>query len=179
MNAVVAASARCARLRCLYASKKVEYQASRLHMPNPCSAVKRFLYYLYTDPISPLAHCKDLTDVAGMWVVANLYVTVKRCLLCVNPLTHKSNMEHAANTQKHAGLVETVDRSVVCDSLDPLRAPKPSRPWRWLSVFVAVGRDMFRPAVSYSLRASRRSACLVCNTTTKNLVHPAAICSGC
>ena len=88
----------------LYASKMVEYQTSRLHIPEPYSVVKAFLYYLYTDSISPHpAYCRDLTHVAGMLVMANLYDMPKLRLLCVNRLSREIDVDHAAIVWERAG----------------------------------------------------------------------------
>ena len=88
----------------LYASKMVEYQTSRLHIPEPYSVVRAFLYYLYTDSISPHpVYCRDLIHVAGMLVMANLYDMPKLRLLCVNRLSREIDVEHAAIVWERAG----------------------------------------------------------------------------
>lgn len=99
--------ARWPHFRRLYASKMVEYQTSRLHIPEPYSVVRAFLYYLYTDSIAPHAEfCRDLTDVAGMLVMANLYDMPKLRLLCVNRLSREIDIEHAAVIWERAGRTE-------------------------------------------------------------------------
>jgi hypothetical protein len=87
----------------LYASQMIEYQTSRLHIPEPYSVVRAFLYYLYTDSIAPSQYCRDLTDVAGMLVMANLYDMPKLRLLCVNRLSREIDIEHAAVIWERAG----------------------------------------------------------------------------
>ena len=87
----------------LYASKMIEYQTCRLHIPEPYSVVRAFLYYLYTDSIAPSQYCRDLTDVAGMLVMANLYDMPKLRLLCVNRLSREIDIEHAAVIWERAG----------------------------------------------------------------------------
>jgi hypothetical protein len=59
--------ARWPHFRRLYASKMMEYHNQRMHIPEPYSVVRAFLYYLYTDSIAPHpSYCRSLTDVAGM-----------------------------------------------------------------------------------------------------------------
>ncbi|KAI1609113.1 RCC1 and BTB domain-containing protein [Exophiala viscosa] len=99
--------ARWPHFRRLYASKMVEYQTSRLHIPEPYSVVRAFLYYLYTDSIAPHpVFCKDLTDVAGMLVMADLYDMPKLRLLCVNRLSREIDIENAAVIWERAGRTE-------------------------------------------------------------------------
>ena len=95
--------ARWPHFKRLYASKMIEYQNSRLHIPEPYSVVRAFLYYLYTDSIAPSQYCRDLTDVAGMLVMANLYDMPKLRLLCVNRLSREIDIEHAAVIWERAG----------------------------------------------------------------------------
>jgi hypothetical protein len=95
--------ARWPHFKRLYASKMIEYQTSRLHIPEPYSVVRAFLYYLYTDSIAPSDYCQDLTDVAGMLVMANLYDMPKLRLLCVNRLSREIDIEHAAVIWERAG----------------------------------------------------------------------------
>ena len=99
--------ARWPHFKRLYASKMSEYQNQRLHIPEPYSVVRAFLYYLYTDSIAPHAvYCRDLTDVAGMLVMANLYDMPKLRLLCVNRLSREIDVEHAAVIWERAGRTE-------------------------------------------------------------------------
>ncbi|OAL26668.1 hypothetical protein AYO20_10009 [Fonsecaea nubica] len=99
--------ARWPHFKRLYASKMIEYQTSRLHIPEPYSVVRAFLYYLYTDSIAPHpVYCRDLTDVAGMLVMANLYDMPKLRLLCVNRLSREIDIEHAAVIWERAGRTE-------------------------------------------------------------------------
>ena len=81
----------------------MEYQQSRLHIPEPYSVLKAFLYYLYTDSIAPSKYCTSLTDVAGMLVMANLYDMPKLRLLCVNRLSREIDIDHAAVIWERAG----------------------------------------------------------------------------
>jgi hypothetical protein len=95
--------ARWPHFRRLYSSKMIEYQTSRMHIPEPYSVVRAFLYYLYTDSIAPSQYCRDLTDVAGMLVMANLYDMPKLRLLCVNRLSREIDIDHAAVIWDRAG----------------------------------------------------------------------------
>ena len=91
----------------LLSSKMIEYQTNKLHIPEPYSVVRAFLYYLYTDDISPhTAYCRDLSDVAGMLVMANLYDMQKLRLLCVNRLSREIDIDHAAVIWERAGRTE-------------------------------------------------------------------------
>lgn len=88
----------------LYSSQMAEYHVKRMHIPEPYSVVRAFLYYLYTDSIS--AHpeyCSDVVDVAGMLVMANLYDMPKLRLLCVNRLSRELDVENAAIVWERAG----------------------------------------------------------------------------
>ena len=76
----------------------------RMHIPEPYSVVRAFLYYLYTDSIS--GHPEDtvdMIDVAGMLVMANLYDMPKLRLLCVNRLSRELDVENAAIIWERAG----------------------------------------------------------------------------
>jgi len=72
-----------------------------MHIPEPYSAVRAFLYYLYTDTISGSAATLD--DVAGMLVMSNIYDMPRLRLLCVNRLGKELDVEHAAITWERAG----------------------------------------------------------------------------
>lgn len=99
--------ARWPHFKRLYNSKMIEYQTSKLHIPEPYSVVRAFLYYLYTDSIAPHeVYCRDLTDVAGMLVMANLYDMPKLRLMCVNRLSREIDIEHAAVIWERAGRTE-------------------------------------------------------------------------
>ncbi|KAK5091285.1 hypothetical protein LTR05_001467 [Lithohypha guttulata] len=99
--------ARWPHFKRLLSSKMLEYQTNKLHIPEPYSVVRAFLYYLYTDDISSnTAYCRDLGDVAGMLVLANLYDMPKLRLLCVNRLSREIDTEHAAVIWERAGRTE-------------------------------------------------------------------------
>ena len=88
----------------LYSSQMAEYHAKRMHIPEPYSVVRAFLYYLYTDSISGHPeYCSDIIDVAGMLVMANLYDMPKLRLLCVNRISRELDIENAAIVWERAG----------------------------------------------------------------------------
>ena len=99
--------ARWPHFKRLLAAKMIEYQTGKLHIPEPYSVVRAFLYYLYTDDVSPnTAYCHDLADIAGMLVLASLYDMPKLRLLCVNRLSREIDVEHAAVIWERAGRTE-------------------------------------------------------------------------
>lgn len=96
--------ARWPHFKRLYAAKMAEFHNHKMHVPEPYSVVRAFLYYLYTDSIAPHhTYCQDLTDVAGMLVMANLYDMPKLRLLCVHRLSRELDVEHAAIVWERAG----------------------------------------------------------------------------
>lgn len=95
--------ARWPHFKRLYGAKMAEFHNGKLHIPEPYSVVRAFLYYLYTDSIAPSEFCQDLTDVAGMLVMANLYDMPKLRLLCVHRLSREMDVEYAATIWERAG----------------------------------------------------------------------------
>ena len=96
--------ARWPHFKRMYAAKMSEFHTKRLHIPEPYTVVRAFLYYLYTDSIAPHPqYCTSLTDVAGMLVMANLYDMPKLRLLCVHRLSRELDVEHAAIIWERAG----------------------------------------------------------------------------
>ncbi|PLB48281.1 kelch motif domain protein [Aspergillus steynii IBT 23096] len=88
----------------LYSAQMAEYHSKRMHIPEPYSVVRAFLYYLYTDSISAHSeYCPDIIDVAGMLVMANLYDMPTLRLLCVNRLSRELDIENAAIIWERAG----------------------------------------------------------------------------
>ncbi|GFF41840.1 kelch motif domain protein [Aspergillus udagawae] len=88
----------------LYSAQMAEYHSKRMHIPEPYSVVRAFLYYLYTDSISGHPeYCSNIIDVAGMLVMANLYDMPKLRLLCVNRLSRELDVENAAIIWERAG----------------------------------------------------------------------------
>ncbi|KAL4950878.1 hypothetical protein BDW69DRAFT_171192 [Aspergillus filifer] len=88
----------------LYSAQMAEYHTNRMHIPEPYSVVRAFLYYLYTDSIAGHPeYCSDIIDVAGMLVMANLYDLPRLRLLCVNRLGRELDVENAAIIWDRAG----------------------------------------------------------------------------
>jgi hypothetical protein len=99
-------SARWPHFSRLYNAQMSEFHTRRMHIPEPYSAVKAFLYYLYTDSISSppssnsehssLASGPTLEDVADMLVMSNIYDMPRLRHLCVNRLVRDLDVPHAA-----------------------------------------------------------------------------------
>jgi hypothetical protein len=87
----------------LYASQMLEFHTKKMHIPEPYSAVRAFLYYLYTDSIAASETGPTLHDVAGMLVMSNIYDMPRLRLLCVNRLGKELDVEHAATVWERAG----------------------------------------------------------------------------
>ncbi|CAG7958533.1 unnamed protein product [Penicillium olsonii] len=88
----------------LYSAQMAEYHTKRMHIPEPYSVVRAFLYYLYTDSIFGPPDCSaSVIDVAGMLVMANLYDLPKLRLLCVNRLSRELDVDNAAIVWERAG----------------------------------------------------------------------------
>ena len=88
----------------LYKSQMAEFHTKRLHIPEPYSVVRAFMYYLYTDSIAPHEeYCKDLGDVAGLLVMSNVYDMPRLRLLCLHRLSRELDVEHAAVVWERAG----------------------------------------------------------------------------
>lgn len=96
----------------LWSSQMSEFHTKKMHIPEPYSVVKAFLYYLYTDDIDPAADdggddantTADLADVAGLLVMSNIYNIPHLRLLCVNRLSKELDVDHACITWYCAGL---------------------------------------------------------------------------
>lgn len=99
----------------LWASQMAEFHTKKMHIPEPYSVVKAFLYYLYTDRIDPAEDdcpalpadgpaTADLADVAGLLVMSNIYNIPHLRLLCVNRLSKDLDVDHACVIWYCAGL---------------------------------------------------------------------------
>lgn len=97
----------------LWASQMAEFHTKKMHIPEPYNVVKAFLFYLYTDRIDPAstglddddnAVTADLSDVAGLLVMSNIYNIPHLRLLCVNRLSKELDVDHACITWHCAGL---------------------------------------------------------------------------
>lgn len=95
----------------LWDSHMAEFHNKKMHIPEPYSVVKAFLYYLYTDRIDVASEdegvdgpSSDLTDIAGLLVMSNIYNIPHLRLLCVNRLSKELNVDHACIIWYCAGL---------------------------------------------------------------------------
>lgn len=87
----------------LYNAQMAEFHTKRMHIPEPYTVVKAFLYYLYTDSIHP-DDCAELDDVAGLLVMSNIYNIPHLRLLCVNRLSKELDVDHACVIWHSAGV---------------------------------------------------------------------------
>lgn len=93
----------------LYNAQMAEFHTKKMHIPEPYSVVRAFLYYLYTDSIHGTSvdnsdATTDLTDVAGLLVMSNIYGIPHLRLLCVNRLAKELDVDHACVIWHSAGL---------------------------------------------------------------------------
>jgi hypothetical protein len=93
----------------LYNSQMAEFHTKKMHIPEPYSVVKAFLYYLYTDNIpgtngSDSETPTEITDIAGLLVMSNIYNIPHLRLVCVNRLSRELDVEHACIIWYCAGL---------------------------------------------------------------------------
>ncbi|EQL01312.1 kelch repeat protein [Ophiocordyceps sinensis CO18] len=93
----------------LYNSQMAEFHTKKMHIPEPYSVVKAFLLYLYTDSIRGTIEPEsdattDLSDVAGLLVMSNIYNIPHLRLLCVNRLAKELDVEYACVIWYCAGL---------------------------------------------------------------------------
>ncbi|KAI1852086.1 hypothetical protein JX265_005924 [Neoarthrinium moseri] len=88
----------------LYNAQMAEFHTKKMHIPEPYSVVKAFLYYLYTDSIHADDGVTDLADVAGLLVMSNIYNIPHLRLLCVNRLSKELDVVHACIIWYCAGL---------------------------------------------------------------------------
>lgn len=79
----------------LYNSQMAEFHTKKMHIPEPYTVVKAFLAYLYTDSIHVNDGVADLSDVAGLLVMSNIYNIPHLRLLCVNRLSKELDVDHA------------------------------------------------------------------------------------
>jgi hypothetical protein len=81
----------------LWSAQMSEFHSKKMHIPEPYSAVRAFLFYLYTDSIAPNPqNGPSLSDVAGMLVMSNIYDMPRLRLLCVHRLQRELDIDHAA-----------------------------------------------------------------------------------
>ena len=81
----------------LYNAQMSEFHTKKMHIKEPYSVVRAFLYYLYTDSIARHPeYCPDLGEIAGLLVMSDVYDMPKLRLLCVRRLSRELDVEHAA-----------------------------------------------------------------------------------
>ncbi|KAI9785923.1 MAG: hypothetical protein M1839_008189 [Geoglossum umbratile] len=89
----------------LYAAQMAEFHTKKMHIPEPYNVVRAFLYYLYSDSIAPHPeYCADLSVVAGLLVMANVYDMPRLRTLCLNRLGREIDVENAAVVWERAGV---------------------------------------------------------------------------
>lgn len=95
----------------LWDSHMAEFHNKKMHIPEPYSVVKAFLYYLYTDRIEVAPEdegidgpSSELADIAGLLVMSNIYNIPHLRLLCVNRLSKDLDVDHACIIWYCAGL---------------------------------------------------------------------------
>ncbi|KAK6522642.1 hypothetical protein TWF281_002078 [Arthrobotrys megalospora] len=88
----------------LYAAKMAEFHTGRLHIPEPYSVVKAFLYYLYTDSIAPSPFCSSLATVGGLLVISNIYNIPRLRALCLGRINKELDVDTAAGIWERAGV---------------------------------------------------------------------------
>lgn len=95
----------------LYNAQMAEFHTKKMHIPEPYSVVKAFLIYLYTDSIRGTSESDndseattELSDVAGLLVMSNIYNIPHLRLLCVNRLARELDVDHACIIWYCAGL---------------------------------------------------------------------------
>jgi hypothetical protein len=91
----------------VYNSQMAEFQTKKMHIPEPYTVVRAFLYYLYTDSIAKHPqYCASLNDVAGLLVMANVYDMPRLRLLCLHRLSRELDVDHAAIVWERAGVAQ-------------------------------------------------------------------------
>ncbi|KAF7540766.1 hypothetical protein G7Z17_g12133 [Cylindrodendrum hubeiense] len=93
----------------LYNAQMAEFHTKKMHIPEPYTVVKAFLYYLYTDSIHGTSDAESdattgLSEVAGLLVMSNIYNIPHLRLLCVNRLAKELDVDHACVIWYCAGL---------------------------------------------------------------------------
>ncbi|MCJ1479606.1 hypothetical protein MMC13_008292 [Lambiella insularis] len=89
----------------VYAAQMAEFHTKKMHIPEPYTVVRAFLYYLYTDSIARHPQfCPSLTEVAGLLVMANIYDMPRLRLLCIHRLSREVDVDTAAIVWDRAGV---------------------------------------------------------------------------
>lgn len=93
--------ARWAHFKRMYNAQMREFHTKNLHIPEPYSVVRSFMFYLYTDSIYD--ESVTINDAAGLLVMSDLYDMPRLRVLCVNRLGKELDIEHAAYIWERAG----------------------------------------------------------------------------
>jgi BTB/POZ domain/Galactose oxidase, central domain len=89
----------------VYAAQMAEFHTRKMHIPEPYSVVRAFVYYLYTDSIAQHpVYCPGLHEVAGLLVMASIYDMPRLRLLCVHRLSRELDVDSAAIVWERAGV---------------------------------------------------------------------------
>ena len=89
----------------VYAAQMAEFHTKKMHIPEPYTVVRAFLYYLYTDSIARHPEfCPTLSEVAGLLVMANIYDMPRLRLLCLHRLSREVEVDSAAIVWDRAGV---------------------------------------------------------------------------
>ena len=88
----------------LYSAQMREFHRGRMYLPESYTVVKAFLYYLYTDSVSTSQYCPNLSTVAGLLVMANLYDLKHLRTLTLHRLFSELDVESAAVVWERAGV---------------------------------------------------------------------------
>ncbi len=89
----------------VYNSQMSEFHTKKLHIDEPYSVVRAFLYYLYTNSIDRHPeYCPSLGQVAGLLVMSDVYDLPELRLQCVRRLSRELDVEHAAVVWERAGI---------------------------------------------------------------------------
>ncbi|RPB25200.1 hypothetical protein L211DRAFT_867214 [Terfezia boudieri ATCC MYA-4762] len=88
----------------MYNARMSEFHLNNLYIPEPYSVVRAFLYYLYTDSIAPSKYCTNISIVAGLLVMSNIYGIPRLRALAVGRLSREMDIESAAIVWERAGV---------------------------------------------------------------------------
>ncbi|PWW76461.1 hypothetical protein C7212DRAFT_294333 [Tuber magnatum] len=88
----------------LYSARMAEFHKNRMYLPEPYTVVRAFSYYLYTDSVATSPYCPNLSTVAGLLVMANLYDLKRLRALALNRLFSELDVESAAVIWERAGV---------------------------------------------------------------------------
>ncbi|KAI5807698.1 hypothetical protein DFH27DRAFT_640726 [Peziza echinospora] len=88
----------------MYNARMSEFHLHNLYIPEPYSVVRAFLYYLYTDSIAPSQYCTNISTVAGLLVMSNIYGIPRLRALTVGRLSREMDIESAAIVWERAGV---------------------------------------------------------------------------